>query len=247
MAAEALPPVNYKAIYRFSGAGIEFGRIGMEVQENGKTVSATADIMTSGLMRMLVKHSSHSTLNMTNGSGVYESNYKTRKKARYVKMVVKNGVIVEETRVPSDPPDKRPPVPDELKKNAHTPLGFMLAMREATFNALQSGTPEYTLYFYDGRRLTQADFVLKGRQTFTLDGKKTPAIVVVGKRKPLAGFSKSELDKADPNEPSLTIYYSDDGRFIPLHMQAPLMIGTLAATLTKECAEGESCLLGNKE
>ena len=245
-AGDALTPVNFKGLYVFTFSGIEFGRLGLDIAQDGNSTAMAADIKTTGLLSVFVKHSSHSTYEAKDGKGIYESNYHTRKKARYVKMLDANSHATDEILDPKDPPSKRPPVPQEMKKDALNPLLFVLKMRSNLMEIINKKESGYSLLFYDGRRLTQGDFTIEGKKTILYLGAKKNVVAVSVRRKLLAGFTPSELEEHDPKEPTVYLYYSDDARMLPLRIEVKYGIATIAATLTKECTKDESCLIGIK-
>lgn len=246
-------PLEFNGIYEFSITAVRFGKMGIEVTQTPEQYAIAADIVSTGLVGKFVKHSSHTTVDGSGGREftypniTYESNYQTRKKKKYVKMVRKAGGAPEETLVPPDNPKKRPPVEDELKKDAADPLTFLLRMREALHQAMLEKKERFSLKLYDGRRLTQVDFAITGKEKLKYNKKKVPVIVVSVTRKLLAGFTQSELADHDPNEPVLYLYITHDSRLIPIRAEVNFWMGTVSAALVKECRTGESCLLGNKE
>jgi hypothetical protein len=252
MSAENLTPINEKLYYEAGWSGINFGKIGIEIDEQADKAKVTCDISSSGIMALFIKHSSHTTLtatgsNFTYPDRIYESNYKTRKKARHVKLTYKAGKITEEIIEPPENRDKRPAVPDADKNSAYDLMSFLLQMRSEILSAQKNGKTIFTLNAYDGRRLTQADFNIVGEKTIKISGEKQKALTVTARRKFLAGYTKGELDDYDPNEPSLTVYFSNDEKLIPLRMEVPFLMQKISADLVKKCTKEESCLLGISE
>lgn len=250
--ADALTPLNFKGIYEFSYAGMPLGKAGFEAEQSATGYDMTADVVTTGLVKLFTKHSSHTTVSAEGAAYsypniTYESRYRTRKKARSAKLVYKKGVLAEEQALPPESRDRRPEVPAELKKNAHDLLTVNLKMRQGLWDAVKSAKPSFSLKAYDGRRLTQLDLTVEGKRTILYNGKKTPVIAMSARRKLLAGYTESERKDYDPKEPTLYIYYSDDARFIPLKLEVTFLFDKLSATLAKECRTGESCLFGIKE
>jgi hypothetical protein len=86
--------------------------------------------------------------------------------------------------------------------------------------------------------------VVKGDVVVKLEGKKMPAYHVQLSRRLLEGHTKSELEDAAGGEPPLDVYFSRDGEFIPLLLEAKLMFGTMRARLEKRCDVKDVCLLG---
>lgn len=244
-----LLPLTLRAVYHFEYAGIVFGSAGLHMAQDARHFDAASDISSTGIARMFVKHDSHST---AKGSGkdyrypdvAYDSRYSTRGKKKGAHLVWKGGKLAEETLQPPET-GKRPPIEASLKDEALDPLRFGLAMRHQLHAALQAGKQNYSLRVFDGRRLTQADFVIKGPSTVLYRGVKTPALRVDVTRTLLEGFTESELKEAEEKkDPPLYIYFSQDERLIPLVMEVPMLLGRVRAVLARECGEGESCLLG---
>ena len=208
--------------------------------------------MTTGLLKLFVKHSSHTTVD---GSGAqdftypeaeYESHYQTRGKKKYVKMITHAGITGGEILIPPDPPTRKP-VPPDMKKNIADPLTTLLRMREEVWKAVHNHTTHFSINLYDGRRLTQVNFIVGDKQNLRINGGKIPVIAINVTRKLLAGFTESELANYDPHESGARFYVTDDERLIPIRAEATLMFGIISATLAKECTGAENCLLGLKE
>lgn len=251
-ADDTLPPIDFKGIYDFSFASLPFGRMGIEADQSEKHYAITCDVISTGIIGAFVRHSSHTTVD---GTGAhfsyptihYETNYKTKKKRKYVRMATKGGKIVEEELVPPDNRQVRPAVEDALKNSAADPLSFLLKMRQGLWDARKTGATAFSVNLYDGRRLTQVNFAVMGKKSIFYKDAKTDVIQVNASRKLVAGFTPSELEAFNPKEPTLRIFFTDDNRLVPLILEANVMMSKLSATLVKECRTGESCLLGNKE
>jgi hypothetical protein len=249
--AEALTPINFKGQYDFAFSGLRFGKMGIEADQTADRYAVTSDIMSTGLIGAFVRHTSHTTVtgsgaNFTYPAMEYESNYQTKKKKKYVKMLRSNWLI-EETLVPPDSRATRPAVEAELKKTAFDPLTMLLAMRKGVWDAMHGGAKNFTLNAYDGRRLTEANFTVRDKGTMDYKGEPVAVILVDVRRKQLAGFTEKEIADYNPKEPTLHMYVTDDERLIPLRLEATVWMGTLSATLTNQCGTAGSCLLGNKE
>lgn len=248
-AGESLTPVNFKGVYEFALSGVRFGKMGIEAEQSPDHYAMTCDIATTGLLKLFVQHSSHTTVD---GAGqdflypdsIYETRYQTKKKAKYVKMVRQGGALIEEKLVPPETFETRPRVPAELKNDAVDPLSFLPMMRRELWAAAQQGKNAFSLNAYDGRRLTQVNFAIEGKKTIFHRGAEQPVIVVTARRKQITGFTDSEIRDFNPKEPLLYIYVSDDARLLPLKLEARLWMSPVTATLVKECRTGESCLLG---
>lgn len=248
--AAEISPIDEKLYYEASWSGVNFGKIGIEIKEQADKADVTCDIASSGIMNLFVRHSSHTTLkatghNFTYPDRVYESNYFTRKKARHVKLTYKNNKIAEQVVEPPDNRDKRPAVPDDDINSAYDLMSFLLQMRSEIAAAHKNGKTEFSINAYDGRRLTQGDFKILGKKVIKIAGQEQETLMVNARRKFLAGYTKSELDDYNPKEPSMTIYFSNDEKLIPLRMEIPFFMQVISATLVKRCEKTGECLLGN--
>ena len=246
-------PIQFKGIYNFELSGVPLGKLGIEVQQTKRDYTIVSDVVTSGLVKLFVKHSSHTMVDATGSQdfayteATYESHYQTRNKKKYVKMLTKDGITGDETLVPPDNPLTRPKVTADLKKDVVDPLSLTLRMRSELWKAQQNHTPQFTIRMYDGRRLSEIHFVVGEKKTLRYNDGKVPVIMVSVSRKMIAGFTKTELEDFDPKEPELRLYFTDDARLLPLRAEFTLMFGTASATLAKECLANESCLFGLKE
>ncbi len=251
-AADTLAPLNFKGIYEFRLGGLLVGKLGIEAEESASGYAIACDIKSAGVASIFTKHSSHTTVDGTYNRTsypdiVYQTNYQTKKKKRSVRLVYKDAEITKEEVVPPDNRATRPAVDAHLKNAAYDPLTLNIRLRQAVWNAVQSGKPDFTLSVYDGRRLTELNGAVEGKRTLRDGNRKQPVVTVSVRRKLVAGFTKSELEDYDPKEPALLMYYSNDRRFVPIRAEAPLLFGSLTGVLVKQCATGESCLFGIRE
>ncbi len=231
-----MPAIDFKGRYMFSVAGIPFGTMDIAFTQDASQYNASSEIHTTGITRIFVQHDSTTA---ASGKGKnflytdvhYESDYQTRKKKKYVKIIRAHGVISEEVILPPDNRAVRPAVADALKNKSFDPLSYGLAIRSELTRALADKRTEFTLNYYDGRRLTEGTFVIVGQKIIKMGDKKTSTIFVTATRKTLAGFTQNELDDIKPNEAPLVMYFSDDDRHLPLRLEYPLIFGTASATL----------------
>ena len=252
-----VPPIRFKGIYECTLGGIALGEMEIALAQTPDRYHIESDIRTSGLLNLFVKHKSHAAVdaggqNFSYPDVSYETNYSTRDKKHYVKLVYRNGVMTEDTQIPPENHLKRPEVPLAMKKDAVDPLSFLLKMRQGLWNSLShrekvpKATDEgaFSVKIYDGNRLTEADFTIEGKQILPYGDKKLPVIKLGLRRKLLAGFTKSELAEYDPKEATLYVYVTDDERLLPVKIETIFMLNMLSARLVRECAVGESCLPG---
>jgi hypothetical protein len=247
-----IAPLNIKAVYEFGFTGVRFGKLGVEIEQDAEHYRITSDIITTGLVKIFVKHSSHTTVEGKGKDFIYpdisyQTHYQTKKKKKSAMLVYKDGKVAKESVTPPENRATRPEVEDALKSGSSDPLSLIMRIREALFKAQRAKKDTFSVTYYDARRLTRINFSIIGPKTIMFDRKKTPVIMVDASRKLVAGFTASELASANPNEPPLHIYFSNDERLLPLKLEAQLWMGMVHATLTKECGAQESCLFGNKD
>lgn len=237
-AEEALVPLTFKGQYIFALGFIPFGKLDINFTHSSTQYNATSDVHSTGIARMFVQHDSKTTSrgagsDYVYGDTFYESHYQTRKKKRYVKWVRKDGKTSEEEVIPPDNRDIRPAVAEELKTNAFDPLAFGLALRSNVATALKEKQKSFTLNFYDGRRLTEATFTYVGYKIVKIHGKKYSTHEFTATRKPIAGFTKGDMEDFEEPDPLLHIFFSYDERLIPIRAEADVGFGVVSATLVQ--------------
>lgn len=244
-----LKPLTIRAQYTFDFSGIIFGRMGVVATETATSYHAIADVTSAGIVRVFVKHESHTTVegdgeDFTYDDAEYESRYRTRDKKKYVHMRFADGTVASEEVQPPDNRQKRPAVPEALKKGALDPLSFALRMRQGLHAALLNNESDVRYAVYDGRRLTSVHLKILGATQIPYRNQDIPVYEVQATRELTAGYSDSEREDVTENEPPLHMYFTRDAAFIPVALEVKLLLGTLRATLTHDCAPEEPCLLG---
>lgn len=250
-AEEPTSSLEFKGIYDVGLGKVRFARVGLEMEQTPKSYGITSDIIITGILKWFTKHQSHTTSEGTGSNFAYtersyESNYFTKKKHKNVKMVYAKGRLPDITLLPPEPPGNRSEIKKELLLNHFDPLLAILKMREQLRKTLQEEQDSFMLDVFDGRRMYRANFSIVGKKELLFNDKKTPVIVTSLRRELKGGFTKSELKKYDPKEPSLTVYFTDDERMMPIRVETHFWFGQISATLVKECRTGESCLFGLK-
>ena len=235
-AAEPLMPVKFTGHYDFAFSGIPFGQMDISLDQTATNYQASSDVKTTGIARMFVQHESHST---SSGSGKdfrydnaeYESRYTTRGKKKYARISKKNGKITSDKVEPLDNRAVRPAVPMTDKSAAVDPLTMSVAIRSEFARARKDGRNNFTLDFYDGRRLTRTNFTIGDERVLRISGQKIPVLTLSARRKLLAGYTASEMARINPKEPDLMIYFSHDAKFVPVYLEVPVAFGVATATL----------------
>lgn len=231
-----LAPFTLEALYEFTWTGIPFGKLRLEAKESLDEYQISANVKLTGLLSMFVKHSSQTSVSgsardFIKGPRTYESNYKTRNKPRRIKMFYdQNGHIGEHIIEPAENRAKRPEVPSAQKDRSLDPLTLMPQLRRRLAEALSKGEKEFQYPVFDGRRLMQTTYRIEGKQTLRIGGKKVPTTKIVVTRRPIAGYSKGELDDFQKGDPALMMFFSDLPELMPVKLRADIAVGALEAT-----------------
>jgi hypothetical protein len=235
-ADDPLMPIKFTGHYDFAFSGIPFGQMDILLDQTATRYQATGDVKTTGIARILVQHESHSTSSGSGkdfhyGNAEYESRYATRGKKKYARISKKNGKIVSDKVEPLDNRAVRPAVPMTDKSAAVDPLAMSVAIRSEFARARKEDRKNFTLDFYDGRRLTRANFTIGDERVLRIGGQKIPVLALSARRKTLAGYTASELARINSKESELMIYFSHDAKFVPVYLEVPVAFGVATATL----------------
>lgn len=239
---------DFRGYYKARFSGILIGKVGAHFSQNNAIYSATADITSSGVLKLFTEHASRTQTDAKGKAYRYTSiryiaNYRTKKKKKYVEVKYKNGKFASEKLVPPENPQKRPPVPLEMRDNSVDPLSAVVLLRSRLRDALNGGKKKFSIPVYDGRRLTTALFTVGGLKVIELNDKKYPVIEVTARRQLTAGFRKGELEEYDPSEPELKLYFINNADLFPARLELSIYTGTLQIDLERRCTQEQSCLL----
>lgn len=250
-AERPLPPLalyNSHAYYDVSWSGIRVGGMVIDAREDADSYAMSLKMKSDGLAWMVTKHHSTNTIEGIKKNGEYlpqrfETFFTLRKKTRHIVLDYDaEGKLVHEVNTPPEDPNKRKPVPQELKEQVIDVLTVFFEQRKMLYEALKSGTESFTLRMYDGRRLTDMEYWVKGRQNVSWNNQNIPAVVFSLSRTPVAGFKESELeDLRDKKDPAVTFYLSDDGKLTPLRIVIDASAGTFYGNFRQNCISAEAC------
>lgn len=243
-----LQPYNSHAYYDVSWSGIRVGGMVIDASEDADSYAMTLKMKSDGLAWVLTKHHSTTTVEGIRRGGRYlpqrfETWFTLRKKTRHIVLDYdRQGRLVHEINTPPEDPNKRKPVPLELKREVVDALSVFFVQRPLLYEALEQGKERFTLRMYDGRRLTDMNYQVKGRQHVDWNNRKTAAVVFALSRTPVAGFKKSELeDLQNKKDPAVTFYLSDDGTLTPLRIVIDASAGRFYGNFRQNCASAEAC------
>ncbi len=234
--AHAAPePLVTETHYTLSWSGIPFGACDITATQEGNKFRINSAIHFSGAAKMLAAHQSDT---VAEGEGIagaaaahtYETFYSTRKKKKHVRLIYANGGSLTDRLIePPENAEKRPPVPAEKLKGVPDPLTFVAELRRAMRETLANHTNRFSLSVFDGRRLYASTWTIVDERTIELNGKQQHVVYATATRKPVAGFTQSELD--DFNADTQLNGYFDADTMLPVKLTVDLMIGSLEATL----------------
>lgn len=235
-----LTPFNYMLKYDVTWNNLPIGRINIETTETEFRYSLSIDTKTRGLLRLF-----DGTKSMLKTIGRFGEDQKPlatsfdsisrgddSTKTTTVRYGM-DGQIIKRTRTPPDDPTNRKPVPLEDANNALDPLTGMYVLRKKMHGNIAANIPDTTIRTYDGARLADMTFTVISRASLKIMGEHADAINTVMKRKPLAGYKEKEMKKWREGDPTIHVYWSADGRFIPLQADIDLKFGSISAKLAK--------------
>lgn len=237
MAVETMEPTTFYGKYDFTWAGIRLGKLelGFEIQE--RHYSAHLVVVSAGIVNLFTRHESDTTVNGDIVQGkfhpkIYESNYKTKKKPRHIRLVYnKAGEVTEELNEPPEDRNVRPEVPADKKKGSYDPLTGFLALRAGVLE----------MNAFDAKRLYLVTAALKGTESLTVMGDDKQTKDYVFARVPLAGMTAKETKEYKEGEPPLHVYFSDDKLTVPVYISMPIMMGSVKGSLVKICDNWDEC------
>lgn len=244
-----LQPYTGTGYYEVSWSGVGVGGMVIDTKEDEKGYRMEVAIRSDGLAWFFTKHSSVTTVEGDkNRKGEYiprkfETVFKLRKKTRHIVLTYDaQGRLESEYNHPPEPPEKRPPVPMELKERALDALTPLFMQRQRIYQALRNGEDQFTLRMFDGRRLTDMHYFIHGRKRMGWNMQDMPIIHFSLTRTPVAGYKKDELeDYRDRKDPQVSLYLSDDGRLLPLKIVVDSSAGQFYANYRQNCPSMEAC------
>ncbi|MDB2415273.1 DUF3108 domain-containing protein [Rickettsiales bacterium] len=158
-----------------------------------------------------------------------------------------SGNIKDEAVIPPDNRLKRPAVEDAKKKNAVDPLTAILVARQKIKNGLKNGNDKFSINMYDGRRLSELDFTIYGKQQKTIKNRQYDVIKIDFKRLPIEGYTDNELKRFKSEEPVFTLYLEDNDLMLPIKAEADAPLGTAVLLMEKDCLTLSQCNGGKSQ
>lgn len=234
----ALEPLNYKLKYDVTWNGFTIGRLRIRVSEDAFSYRVSIDTKTSGIARLF---SSEKSVAIAEGRVVdgryiptkYTSRGDNGSRQRTVITYDASGAIATRDRKPPITGKSRKEVPLEQANAATDPASAFFILRKKLHTAMKANVRDVSTHTYDGVRFAEMLIHVVSPARVEVFDKYENAINTVITRKPLNGYSAKELKKFKEGDPPAHIYFSTDGRFMPLKAQVQTNIGTIAATLSE--------------
>lgn len=176
----------------------------------------------------------------------FKSKTKLKKKVREIEIAYdKNGKIKSEKVTPPDNRNKRPAVPENLKKRVFDPLSIIIQTRKMVRDAIENnhfndrGVYKFILPLYDARKRTDINFFLHKKKSKGLYKLEIT-------RKPISGYTNNELEQAEEHQIKVSVFI-DPKTLLPVRAEGKSLIGTAKASYIGDCKQGiKTCIKKNK-
>lgn len=234
-------------VYSVTWNNLPVGYLIMDAQETASTYKVDVNTRATGALKLATKHSSTLTAQGIKREGKYLPQhfgtvFNLRGESRTIDLAYdKDGRLISETNNPPEPEWKRPPVPQELKADAIDPMTLFYAHRPLIHKAIRNGEREFTLRYYEGRRLTDLYYTVGEVEQVQIGKHSVPLLRVSVLRKPIAGYKEKELKKMAKKDYLLELYLTTDGRYMPQKFVVDAALGTFYATYKQACPSVDAC------
>lgn len=232
---------NAKLRYNIYWNGLPIGRARVEAVETNSTYRITVDTKTRGLAELFSPVRSvvvAKGLKAVDGSYIPTS-YHAEGKSGDSDTITdigydSSGIINARKRTPVDDPSYRPLVPLEDLADAHDAVSAFMILRREMMTNIKAKQKETRVQTYDGRRLAEFTFRVINPGTKMIHGQIVGMINTVLFRKPIMGYTEKELKKYDKGDPTVHVYFSQNGMFMPLAIEAQVGFGMIRAEIDEE-------------
>ncbi len=236
-AADAPAPAPFIGQYDFTWAGIRLGKLELSMEEGATDYKLRLAVTSAGIVNWFTHHESDTEVKgLHTAKGYqplyYESNYKTKKKPRHIRLqYTKDGTNTEVLNEPAEDRTLRPEVKPELRNGSFDPLSALMVLR----------SDQLTIPAFDAKRFYEVKATDVGKETMAIIGKDTETQHYTLARTPLGGLTEKEKTEYKNGEPPLHFYLSTDARHVPVYMTMPILMGSVKGILIKECSTWDEC------
>lgn len=245
---QPLKDYNDIGLYHVSWSGVPVGLLLMDAHETASTYTINVRTEAIGLLKPVTRHKSTMNTRGSKQNGRYipqhfETVFKLRGDTREISLDFDtSGKLVAETNEPPEPEWKRPKVPAELKGELIDPISLFYVHRPLIHAALlDPAKKNFTIRYYDGRRLTDLHYTVIGLKNTDINKVQTPIYYVVVTREAIAGYKDKELKEMKGKDLKLHLYLSTDGRLMPLKFVVDAAMGAYYAEYRQSCDTLEAC------
>ncbi len=232
--------------------GVDVGELVIKIKRQGNDFHIEAHIKSKNIAAIISGYSSDTASNATliaeKISPVsFKTNFELKKKPRHIEIKYgSGGQVTSEQNNPLEDRNKRPEVAKSLKNGAYDPLSAALLAREKLrqmrdSGQLEKGKSNFTIPMYDGRRRSNLEFTVYGREMLKLGGNKISVIHIGFIDNPVAGYTKNEIRDLPTENPVINAYISDDELLLPVKGDGETRIGFATGSLLKECRSFSGC------
>ena len=218
--------------------------IGEISEENGIT-HVTILMRSDKILKYVAEYHNLTTATMKNDTAngyipmVFDVKSTLRKKSKQLHMEYDEaGILKNKILTPPESAQKRPTIPPELLNGHIDPLTAVMLARAY----IKQGKTKFSLNIYDGRNLFVVNYIVYGKTTTVVGGKRVDAIHISFSRRAIAGFTTKELHNLPRESPVIDLYLSDDELMLPLTATGKAIIGSANAKLRKECQTLDECM-----
>lgn len=232
MAQESGPSFNRQGTWYISWSGIPFAKLWISIEETVDNYRLTASYKSRGLVRIFSRSKS---LTLSNGVRVgdtiraLEYNYENEDEDKHTLLQFDlAGELIRREVEPDDDPTHRPPVSAAEIKGAATPGDALFVLREMVRQAEKQGKSEFSVRFYEGKRLMLVTGSISQDTNYTINKKDYVVRKLTLSRELLSGFTDKEIKRYKKGEPPLYLYLDAETLF-PIAMEVEIKLGTVKA------------------
>lgn len=255
--AAASPDTGFDLRYAMHWGGFHVADVRLAYDPEPGAYRSDFQIEAVGLAKIMTRYKGRAESAGQRNGGLalepesYHYGYSSRKSSRRADVTFDpqtNAAIdvVSEKRGQPDTVD----VPRELWLDVIDPLTAFLRIRTDLAAARDDGalTPVHAQIF-DGRRRYDLQALPLGREQFTLNGRRVPALRVQLTLDPIAGFDPDDFvtKKSGEDVIRMEALLSDDERLIPLQVRTMNAPVALVFNLQRDCSGSTGCRLALAE
>lgn len=236
-----LEPLNISVRYNIYWNGLPIGRVRINTEETSSRYRVSFDIKTRGIVEMFSPMRSFTVAEgIKNVRGDYiPTSYRAEtvddgKTKTTTISYDSEGTVIGRERTPPEDESNRPMVPLDHLVDAQDGISAFMTLRKRALENIKRQQKETSVRVYDGRRLGEYTLKVVNPGTKMIHDRIVGMINTVIRRNPIEGYSEKELKKFDKGDPTVYIYFSQNGIFLPLGIEAQAMFGMIRVLIDEE-------------